>query len=329
MMNLSVRQAQFFLTLASEGNYTHAAQKLFVSQPSLTQTIHKLEQDLNVTFFYRENQQYHLTREGEIFAETCRSFLQISQNLGKQLTDLSSTAENTVSVGMPFNLGAYMFPQLYMIYQTQHSNTKFIPVEGRSPKLRQLLLRNEIDIAVMPYKNTLDHPNIGRVPIFQEEILLSVPKNHPLNEHAVYSSGRRYASIDITLTNGEDYIISAPGQTLHDICERLFKEANLSINPMFTSRSLDAKKALSAVGLGLTIMPEHYCNFYGANANANYYYILPPYNYTWDVFAFYQADSYLSLATKACIEVLQKMGHSYNWSAPGNCTRYNDSIGLL
>lgn len=311
-MNLSIRQARFFLTLAAEGNYTHAAQKLFVSQPSLTQTIRRLEEELNVTFFYREKQQYCLTREGELFADTCRSVLQLSRDLENRLTDLSSSAENTVSVGMPFNLGAYMFPQLYKIYQTQYTSTKFVPVEGRSTELRKLLLRNEIDIAVMPYKITLDHPNINSIPIFREEILLSIPKKHPLNGKVVHNPGRKYSSIDITLTNGEDYIMSAPGQTLDELCQKLFKEANLSVNTVFTSRSLDAKKALSAAGLGLTIMPEHYCNFYGVNADANYYYILPPYNYTWNVFAFYRADAYLTIATKACMDLLQKIGYSYN-----------------
>lgn len=307
MINLNVKDAEYILTIIKEGNLSTAAQKLCISQPSLTQLIQRLNGQTGSNLFYRNGHNFVPTKEGELLAEACQKICLLSRDLEKQLDNISKKRKGTVIVGAPFNIGAYLFPRLFKIYQEKKASVKFQPYEARSPQLEESLLKNEIDLAVMSKKQKVLNPQLERILLMQERLVLSVPQGHPLNRAAKRICGKRHPLIDIKLTDGADYILSAPGQRLYDVCNEIFKKANITPHPVLVSRSFKVKKRMSAAGLGVTIFPEHYVEFYQSKLDANYYYLLPPYNFLWDISLYYRKDDLQLSAIAECIHILKRL----------------------
>lgn len=306
MLNLTLHDAASILVINQEKNLTHAAQKLLTSQPSLTQLLQRLETQLGTRLFYREGRKIIPTKEGRLFVKACQSLCQTGRNFENQLHELSKQHQGSVIVGAPFNIGAYLFPILYKTYKLTYPHIKFIPVEAKSDSLEQLLLDNEIDLIVMPPRPTFSSI-VDTVTLMKEHMVMSIPKDHPLNKQAVYIPGERHPYIDVRATDGADYILSAPGQLLYEACNKIFKAANITPHSVFVSRSFEAKKNLSAAGMGLTIFPEHYHEFYQSSLEANYYYLLPPCDFTWDINVYYrEKDLSFSVITE-CIEILTNL----------------------
>lgn len=306
-MNLSIKEAEYVLTILAEGNLTRAAQKLYIAQPSLTQLLQKLEIQMGTKIFYRNGRDYVPTQAGNVLVEACQKICKISRDLENRIQDFSQKHQRTVIVGAPFNIGAYLFPRLFQIYRDECPDTQFIPVEARSAELEKDLLESEIDLAVMPLSTDKFNSEIRHAVLMKEHMVMSVPKGHSLNGKCKVISGERYPYIDVSLTDGENYILSAPGQKLFDVCRKIFSAAKIIPHPIFVSRSFEAKKRLSAAGMGLTIFPEHYHEFYQSPGEANYYYLLPPCDFTWDIAVFYREEDLSAPVIKQCIKILMSI----------------------
>lgn len=313
-MNLSVKDAEYILAIISEGNLTRAAQRLYVSQPSLSITVQKIERQLGVKLFTRENNRLRPTNEGRRFAEACSSIVKAYRDVEAEFEDMRRSTGGKVTIGMPFNLTLYVFPLLYQICQEKYPDLQLIPVEGDTRELESLLMDGTLDLVLIPYfvKNP-ENFNISMV--FKEPLILSVPEASPLNSHAELREGAALPYLDIRLADRQPFILSTPGQHVRQASETVFKRANITPKAVFITKNVSTKIAMSAVGLGLTIFPEHYLTFSHPPKGANYYYIDPAYDPGWEVTVLYRKSAYFSSACSQCVDILTQLFQ--NASPPG------------
>lgn len=315
-MNLSVKDAEYILAIISEGNLTRAAQRLYISQPSLSITVQKIERQLGVKLFTRENNRLRPTYEGKRFAEACSSIVKTCRDVETEFEDMRQSSGGKVTIGMPFNLICYVFPLIYRICQEKYPDLQLIPVEGDTRELEALLMDGTVDLVLIPYfiKNP-ENFNISTV--FKEPLILSVPEEYPLNRHAEPCGDAALPYLDIRLADRQPFILNAPGQHVRQATETVFKRANITPKTVFITKNVATKIAMSAVGLGLAIFPEHYLTFSRPPKGANYYYIDQSYDPGWEVAVLYRKSAYFSSACSQCVDILTQLFQNTSPSGAG------------
>ena len=104
-MNLNIREIEYILTIMEEGSITKASQKLFIAQPSLSQVLKRVENELGVTLFTRVKNRLKLTPEGEVFIDAGQRIMKVIGELDQNFSGLSTAQSGRLVVGVPYLLG--------------------------------------------------------------------------------------------------------------------------------------------------------------------------------------------------------------------------------
>jgi DNA-binding transcriptional LysR family regulator len=279
-MNLSLREIGYVLTISEEGNITRAARKLFVAQPSLSQALKKIEDELGARLFVRSQNRMTLTREGELFVEAGGRILQTFDQMKSNIEQSIRHENRVMRLGAPPFLGSFLFPQIMSMLQIRNMEVEVQLTESSSLDLENKLIQGEIELAILPT------PLINEgfcIHIFHtSRMILLVSVDDPLNQSA-YRKGEDgdYPYLDIRLAEKRDFLVGKPGQRVRYINEIIFQKAQMSPNMVFCSQSIETIKRISATGAGIAIIPEYYLEKLGAVSAVNCYNLEPEYSYEW------------------------------------------------
>ncbi len=174
---MRLTQLQYFMAVYEHQNITKAAEKLHISQPSITIALKELENEYHVNLFHRINKKMFLTEEGKIFYRYASAILKNVQELDNSMQDLTGN-RNMIKLGMPLQIGAFLLPLLCKDFKTAYPKINLSLVECGAMDIVDKLLGEELDIAVAcidPQSTALD-----LIPLFETEICFCVHKSHPL-----------------------------------------------------------------------------------------------------------------------------------------------------
>src|SRR5579883_2718129 len=174
---MELTQLRYILAVADAGNFTRAAEKLNVAQPSLSQQILKLEKELGVKLFHRLGRKAVSTEAGTAFIERARRILFEVESATKELSD-SPALERRITVGAISTLAPYLLPALIQRCRKRFPNLQIFGQEDFKTRLVQGILDGELDLALvaLPVVDSRIHTE----PILREPLLLAVGKSHPL-----------------------------------------------------------------------------------------------------------------------------------------------------
>ena len=174
---MRLTQLQYFMAVYEHQNITKAAEKLHISQPSITIALKELENEYHVNLFHRINKKMYLTEEGQIFYRYASAILKNVQDLDNSMQDLTGN-RNMIKLGMPLQIGAFLLPLLCKDFKTASPKINLSLVECGAMDIVDKLLREELDIAVacIEAQSTV----LDLIPLFETEICFCVHKSHPL-----------------------------------------------------------------------------------------------------------------------------------------------------
>ena len=180
---MDFRKLQYMLKVAEEKSFSKAAQKLYIAQPSLSQYIQKLEQQLGVQLFDRSTNPLRLTYAGELYAETAKNILNLKDQLTNQMEDISNFKKGRLTIGLSAFRSTYVIPKILPLFHERFPGIDIVLMEGNSVKLEDLAIKGITDISIMtlPIKENF----FSYEPIFIEKILLAIPMQHPASKEAL------------------------------------------------------------------------------------------------------------------------------------------------
>lgn len=290
----------YVLMLAKENNFTKAAQKLHLSQPSLSYQISKLEKDLGIRLFTREHGAVLPTYAGETFISHANQIIDQFQQLRKELIDIEDMNRGELLLGSLSTTGAYLLPRAISIFREKYPNIKFTLIEDSSVNLQSMVLKGEVEIAITSLPISQDRVDVEY--IFEENIYLAVPKNHWLSKEK---------EVNLSLCKDESFIFIKEGNNFRQLTYNLCLQAGFHPNIVFDSINIDTCRALVTTGLGITFIPEM-SRKHDDNEENNPVYI-PLKKNGQDQFskrkvaAIYKRNRYLSKPSKAFIEILNSL----------------------
>jgi len=251
---MQLRDIQYALTVAKERSFSKAARKLGISQPALSQCIRKLEQELQAPLFVRENNTIKLTGAGELFMKEGGDIVGKSARLTQQIAAMADTREEKLRIGISPFYSFHYLPSIIPAFSKLYPSVKLDIAEKHSATLEELIVEDEVDFCMIPLPFT--HKDIDCQPIYQEQILFAIPKNHELNNHLTPAMSSGLPFIDLRLARDEPFLFLKAEQKFTPMGHRLCNEAGFSPRIVFETMNWDTINALVATGMGVGFVPE-------------------------------------------------------------------------
>jgi LysR family transcriptional regulator, hydrogen peroxide-inducible genes activator len=241
---MELTQLRYVVAVAETGNFTRAAARLDIAQPSISQQISKLERELGQKIFHRIGRKAVLTEAGTTFLDRARKVLFEVEDVVKELRD-HPTLERRITVGAIPTLAPYLLPPLISRCKERHPNLQVNIREDFKVTLIREILDGELDLAFVALP--VDDPNIHAEVLWKEPLNLVVAKEHRL------ASKEKVVGSDLA---DETFILLGSSSSLAAQVRRFCGEHHFE--PRIGSRcaQIATVKSLVGTGTGISILPR-------------------------------------------------------------------------
>jgi len=251
---MDFRELQYILAIARHLNITRAAEELYVSQPTLSKFIQKLETEIGQPLFKRIGNRFALTYAGEVYVEKAKHILELKKSLDSELADIIQNDRGELNVAFPTMRGTYMLPDTLPIFRERFPHVKVNVFESNSTTIDDLLLQGDVDIAF--YNLTRVHPSLEYEVIRREEIVLVASGSNPVCQFAQDHTDCRYPWLPLDAIADQLCILTSRRQRTRQIVEHLLDENNIELRQVMEISNILAGIQLAARGYGVTFTSE-------------------------------------------------------------------------
>ena len=252
---MQLKDIEYVSAVASEKNFSAAAEKLFISQPALSQAIKRLENELGVVLFTRSTSSVQLSSAGELFLAEGETLVRLSHQLKQHMANLAAQKSGSIRIGISTFYSSYYLARILPAFRSLHPGIRISIVEGKSHELEFMAVREEVDFSLIPMP--LDQPELVRCHILhQEQILFAIPADSPLRSQLHVSMSMDFPFIDLSCASQEPFIFLHRDQRFYATALRLCQDAGFSPDIACELTNWDAINALIGSGAGVGFVPE-------------------------------------------------------------------------
>lgn len=205
---MDIRAFKTISQIVRSGSLTKAAEELFLTQSALSQSLSRIEQQLGTPLFERNRGKLVLTRAGEIFLREGEAISFAYDRMCSEIKTLSEPGSPNVRIGISGFYGSFFLAPLLGELSKKAPDIQVKVSEDISPLVRDLLLENMLDIAILPFESS--NPDIRYEFLCREEIVLCVPKNSPALFHTV--PGGEFPKLDLRHLSDYPFVMMKKGQ---------------------------------------------------------------------------------------------------------------------
>lgn len=278
---MNTKELMIFTTVYEYGSVSKAAERLYMTQSSLSRVIQKIENDVGTELFRRTSDGLKPTTAGEIYRKSAEKMIELHRELLASISALGKGDKGRIILGTTFFMGAYVLPIIIPTFNSIFPNIEVKLIEGTSTEIENELMKGLIDIAIIHLP--LQTQGLDYTVIASESFMLAVPKDDPINEQAYYQPGEATPYLDIKLTAKKPYILTHPNQRARQECERICALAGFSPRVRLVTRNLQTAVRLCNEGYGYTLLPHSYAKLYNETQLPNFYNIDKKFEPGWDV----------------------------------------------
>jgi DNA-binding transcriptional LysR family regulator len=246
---MEFRQLLYTIQIAAERNFSRAAEKLHIAQPSLSQQLSKLEKELGVLLFKRSTNSVELTYAGSVFVDKAQQIVDMTDQLRREMEDIADMRKGRLVVGSLPMTGAHVLPHVLPVFREAYPDIEIVLIEETTKHLEQLTASGGTDVSLLSLP--LVEPSLAYVPVLEEEICLAVPPDHHLAQPEY-----KQKSIPISTLQGEPFILLKKGQGFRAIAHDLCQTAGFDPRVVFESGNIETVQSLVAAGMGIAFLPK-------------------------------------------------------------------------
>jgi LysR family transcriptional regulator, hydrogen peroxide-inducible genes activator len=245
---MEFRQLQYAIQIASERNFSRAAEKLHIAQPSLSQQVAKLEKELGVLLFKRSTNSVEMTYAGSVFVEKAQQIVDMTEQLRREMEDIADMRKGRLVVGSLPITGTHVLPHVLPVFREEYPDIEIVLIEESTKILEQLTASGGTDVTLLSLP--LVEPSLAYLPLIEEEICLAVPPDHRLADRL---EGKQ---ISIAELKDEPFVLLKKGQGFRAIAHALCQSSGFEPRVVFESGNIDTVQSLVAAGMGIAFVPK-------------------------------------------------------------------------
>ena len=241
---MEMHQLRYVVAVARTGNFSRAAEQCHVSQPSLSQQIQKLEDELGERLFDRMKRQAKLTPPGEAFLHRAVRILEEADAAKREASDARSLLRGTVTIGVLPTIAPYLLPNAMAAFMEKFPGVQIVVQEDTTARLLKMTLAWEIDFALASHP--IHDSRLEVRELFSEELLVALPPGHSLVRKRILTTR------DLA---GEKLIVMQEGHCLGDQVLAFCGRHDLHHHISFRGAQLETIQSLVRAGLGISLIP--------------------------------------------------------------------------
>lgn len=226
---MTIRHLKIFIEVAKTGKMSSAAEKLFISQPTVSQTIRELEFHYNTKLFDRLSKRLYITEFGkELYKQAIKVVSQFD-NLEKSMSD-NAHIEN-LRIGASVTVGTHLLAKFLKDFRTSSPNVNTYSYVNNTTMVEKKLLRSELDMAIV--EGDISSPDLISIPVIDDYLVFLCNNNHPFAQKK---------EIDINDLEGERFAMREDGSGTRAFLEEFLNKHKININIVWEASSTDTIK---------------------------------------------------------------------------------------
>ena len=242
---MNLRDLQYLVALAEHRHFGHAADACFVSQPTLSTQIKKLEDELGVPLVERTPRKVLLTEVGRDIAIRARDVLnEIEQIRGVARRTLDPES-GTVRLGIFPTLGPYLLPHVLPLVRTAFPRLELLLVEEKTEAVLRMLREGKLDAGILALP--LHEDSLHSEFLFEEPFLLAVSAEHPL--------AHKQGQLKLADLSNQNLLLLEDGHCLRDQALEVCQMVGAGEHSGFRATSLETLRQMVAANVGITLLP--------------------------------------------------------------------------
>ena len=242
---MQIHQLEYFLAVATQRHFTRAAEELHVAQPSVSQQVRKLEDELGVRLFHRSKRGVDLTPAGEALLPWARQVLADVDQARAEVQELAGLRRGRLAVGATPSVSTTVLPRALAGFHAQYPGVSLALREAGSDDLIRELEQGGLDVAlvILPAR----HPSLETTPFLEEELVLAVPPGHEL-------AGRE--TVAVAELRHVPLVQFREGYDLRAVTLAACRRAGFAPRVAVDGGEMDSVLHLVAAGLGVAVVPS-------------------------------------------------------------------------
>lgn len=226
---MTTKELLYVKTVADEKNISKAAKKLFIAQPSLSQSIQRIEESVGTELFNRTSGGLTMTFAGERYYHMAVQVLKLYQDFEMEISDINNLKTGRIHLGTTNHLGTLVLPKVLPRFHELCANIELNISEENTTILEQLLLSGELDFALMHApSDPAQHPQFHYDIMKRDPFVLAIAPDHPLTALAEIREGYPYPVLDIRLAAKEPFLMLHTSQRIRQITDNVLRRAGIT-----------------------------------------------------------------------------------------------------
>ncbi|ALP39872.1 DNA-binding transcriptional regulator OxyR [Aeromonas schubertii] len=242
---MNLRDLEYLVALEEERHFRKAAERCFVSQPTLSGQIQKLENELGVILIERTSRKVLFTPAGEAITRQARQALREIGEMKALAQGFAEPMSGEIHIGLIPTVGPYLLPHVIQDLREQFPRLEFFLYEDQTQVLLKRLEAGELDCLILAELEGME--GFGTIPLYQESMWLALPAGHP-------DAGQE--RVPFQVLKGKKLLMLADGHCLREQALGFCFAAGVGEDPRFKGTSLETLRNMVAAGSGMTLVPE-------------------------------------------------------------------------
>jgi len=245
---VTLTELRYIVAVARERHFGHAAQSCFVSQPTLSVAIKKLEEELGVTLFERGPGEVSVTPVGQRVVEQAQRVLEEASRVKELAAAGHDPLAGTLRLGAIYTIGPYLLPKLIPVLRRMAPAMQLMIQENFTHRLAEMLKQGEVDVILvaLPFSES----GVATRAVYDEPFLVALPQGHALEKKRRITSDELARESLLLLGSGHCF----RDQVL-DLCSNVQRSKRGALARTLEGGSLETIRQMVASGVGVTVLP--------------------------------------------------------------------------
>jgi LysR family hydrogen peroxide-inducible transcriptional activator len=243
---MNLRDLQYLVAVADHRHFGRAAEASFVSQPTLSTQLKKLEAELGVELIERNPRHVLLTEAGRQVVERAKAILGEVDNIRGIARQAADPESGSLRMGLFPTLAPYLLPHVVGKVHARFPNLELLLVEEKTEVVHRQLRNGRLEVGLMALPVLDEH--LHAEPLFEEDFVLAVPADHPL--------AATEGPVDASVLATENVLLLEEGHCLREQALAVCQLVGASERSGFRATSLETLRQMVAAGVGVTLLPQ-------------------------------------------------------------------------
>lgn len=310
------RKYPYVYAIYREGSFTRAAEKLFISQPSLSAAIQKIEKTIGAPLFERTGTGVIPTEIGREYIAAAEEMMRAEERFSQKLNDIYNLQTGRLLVGGTNYLTSYVLPKILSQFTSRYPKVEVTLVEANSLRLAELVKNEEIDIVIDSFDDDLE--GYEGEALLREHILFCVPANRPVNAQLLpYQISpesvfhrtvdlNRIPPVPVSVFQNESFVLLKSGNDMHQRAMTMFSQSGIHPRIPFKMDQMNITYALAASGTGICFVTDTLFRYVSLHDPVVLYNVEQEFA-TRTLYVAYKKDRYCTKAMSAFIQTAKQV----------------------